>query len=222
MSFLRPLGLLLISCPTAGVAAAIDDQFCRNGIFAVQNHEVGIGRITAGKRAFFFNDLDGCPSSDSRCVLKSYLVTGDEVITGRAFGHYLCVYYPKKGGIAGWLDASRVRRSHVRPDPPLSAWLGRWSDYGNPVVRFYTRKGKLMARADAAWPEFNPPRDIAPGGPHVGEIDEPVRRSGNRAYAPECGVTFTLLGDFLVGADPKMQCGGVNVSFSGVYRRLGR
>jgi hypothetical protein len=79
-----------------------------------------------------------------------------------------------------------------------------------------------MVKGDAAWPSFNPSRDIAPGGPHFGEIDEALRTSRNRAYAPECEITFTLLGDFLVAADPKMQCGGANVSFSGVYRRLTR
>jgi hypothetical protein len=217
MRFRLSLLPLLIASPAA--AAATNDQLCRNGLFAVQNPDFGLGKVIAGKRVFFVDDGERCPSTAPKCRLKSYLVPGDQVVIGRTRGQYLCTYYPKKG-IAGWIDASRIRRLAVRSNPPPSAWLGRWSDFGNPAVRFYRRNGILIAYGTAAWPSFNPPRDVVPGGPHVGNLSEPVRTSGNRAYASECEVTFTLLGDFLVVADPKMQCGGANVSFSGVYRLL--
>lgn len=218
-----PFGLLFVACSASSAAASsIDDGLCRNGIFAIQNTSVGLGVINPGKRVHFIDDTSGCPRSDSACRLKPYLVAGDRVVTGRTLGAYVCVYYLNESGTAGWVERSRVKSLSVERDPALSAWLGHWSSYGNPLVRFYQRNGKLIAKGDAAWPSFNPSREEAPGGPHVGEIDEAVQMSGNRAYAPECEITFTLLGDLLVGADPKMQCGGANVSFSGVYRRVKR
>ena len=59
-------------------------------------------------------------------------------------------------------------------------------------------------------------------GPHKGAIGGAVERHGNRAHEVQCDVRFALLGDILVAADPAMQCGGMNVSVSGVYRRVRR
>src|SRR6478752_8197554 len=133
----RLLCLSLMACPSAVAAATMDESWCRNGMFTVQNSPVGLGRVAAGERAHFLNDIQGCPGPDSKCRLKSYLVAGDSVVTGRTLGKYICIYYlDKEGGIAGWVDASLIRPLTVRNDPPLSAWIGRWSDYGNPVVRF--------------------------------------------------------------------------------------
>jgi hypothetical protein len=77
----------------------------------------------------------------------------------------------------------------------------------------------LMVEGEAAWPSFVPSNEDRPGGPNIGEIDEAVTINANRASAQQCEISFTLLGDVIVAADPKRQCGGANVSFTGVYRR---
>lgn len=221
MTTVRSLWLLLVAVPSAAAAAEADDGTCRNGTFGVDNSIVGLGAVTGTGRAAFVADTGGCPNASAGCRLKSYLVGGDRVVTGRTRGKYVCVFYPSRGrGTAGWLETARLKSLPVRSGPPASAWLGQWSDEGNPRVRFTQRQGKLTVQGDAAWPSFNPSPKERPGGPNIGEIAEAVRTSGNRAYAPECRITFTLLGDLLVGADPQMQCGGLNVSFSGVYKRV--
>ena len=223
MSPARAFMFLLLAYPSAVAAAGPDEGLCRNGMFGEENSSIGLGVVAGAGRNYFVYDMQGCPNATAQCRLKSYVVSGQRVVIGRTQGRYICAYYPSKGGgTAGWLDAARVKPVAVRQNPPFSAWVGQWSDEGNPVVRFYVRHGKLTAHGFAAWPSFDPPLKQYPGGPHTGEIDEPVRLSGNRAYATGCEVTFTLLGNLLVAADPKRECDGVNVSFTGVYQRVGR
>lgn len=215
----RALPLLLLAISTAASAATPDDELCRNGLFTVQPDPIELAVITPGGRSWFLEDMDGCPSAESRCRQRAYVVAGDRVLTGRTRGRYVCVYYPSRGGgTAGWMDSARIRRIAVDRDPPISAWLGRWSEDGNPTVRFVRRGTDLEVEGEAYWPSRNPPADF-PGGPNEGSIGGIVRVSGNVAHEAECNIRFTLLGDLLVVADPDRNCGGMNVSFSGVYRR---
>lgn len=214
---------LLLFAVSSPAAAAIDDGFCRNGIFGVENPSVGLAVIAGKGRAHFLEDMNGCPNGESRCRQNSYVIPGDTVITGRSQGRYVCVFFPnKRGGGAGWMESVRLRPLPVSQNPPIREWVGQWSDLGNPEVRFYVRRRKLMVEGDSYWPSPNPPLSERPGGPNVGNISEPVRVTGNRAHATDCNISFTLLGNWLVAADPDMQCGGMNVSFTGVYRRIRR
>jgi hypothetical protein len=214
----RSVSLLLLATPSAVFAQ--DEGFCRNGAFPIENNPVGRGVIVGEGRAQFLTDMDGCPSAEARCRQSAYVIAGNRVVTGRSNGSYVCVYYPSRGGgTAGWMDAARVRPVATNPNPPLSEWIGRWSDEGNPRVRFFRRGADLVIEGQAYWPSPNPsPRDF-PGGPNEGSIDEPVRVSGNSARAGQCNISFTLLGDLLVAQDPERSCGGLNVSFTGIYRR---
>jgi hypothetical protein len=220
---LSPSVLLLLAASSAAGAMTEDDGTCRNGIFPVQNEAVRLATIAGSGRAYFLGDMDGCPNAEARCRQRTYVVPGDRVVAGRSRGGYVCVYYPSRGGgSAGWMEVGRLEAVATDPNPPLSAWLGSWSEDGNPRVTFERRGSGLAVEGEAYWPSRNPsPRDY-PGGPNEGTIGEILQVSGNRAHAPECHVRFTLLGDFIVAADPDMQCGGMNVSFSGVYRRVRR
>lgn len=201
-------------------AEAIDEGDCRNGLFGVVNPSVGVGIALGKGRSYFLDDMNGCPSEARQCRKSAYLVSGNQVITGRKHGKYVCVYYPSKGGgTAGWIEASRIRQTPVRQRPAIREWIGRWSDEGNPSVRFYLRQGKLAVEGDAYWPSPNPPLSERPYGPNMGSVNEALRLKGNVADAAECKITFTLLGDFLVAADPETICDGMNANFTGVYKR---
>jgi hypothetical protein len=207
----------------SAAAAAIDDDFCRNGSFPVEHAPFALAAVGGNGRANFWGDMNGCPAAEARCRENTYVVPGDRLVTGRVRGAFTCAYFPNRGGgSAGWIESRRLRAVAVAPRPPLSAWLGQWSAEGNPMVRFRVRRKQLTVDGDSYWPSPNPSLEERPGGPNIGSIAGPVRRSGNQAREPECNVTFTLLGDLLIGADPDMKCGGANVSFSGVYRRQRR
>lgn len=217
---LRSFSILLAICATPCSGAALEER-CTNGMFATDNPEVGLGIITQGKPVSVTSDIRYC--SNAGCP---ELPSGRKVITGRTVGQFICVYiyHYGKSDLTGWVDAARVQSLAINPNPPQTAWSGRWSSYGNPILRLYMRDGKLMAKGAAAWPGLGMTRaelrEVGLRHVYSGEIDEPLQVSGNRAHAPECNVTFTLLGDYIVGADPTPQCGGANVYFSGVYRRV--
>ena len=206
--------------PCAGATLERDCDFGRS---ISHNAKVGLGVITPGKPVRVTEVDDHCWNETTGCPKLS---PGRNVITGRTVDQKICVYvyHFGKSDLAGWVDASRIKPLAINPNPPRTAWSGRWSHYGNPVLRLYMQDGTLMAKGAAAWPGLGMTRaDLREVGlryVYSGEIDEPLQVSGNRAYAPECKITFTLLGDYIVGADPDPQCGGANVHFSGVYRRV--
>ena len=73
--------------------------------------------------------------------------------------------------------------------------------------------------------------DIKRGNVHDGEVDETVAARGARAgidlltpaqlkaSTDDCHIGATILGDYLVVSDND-KCGGLNVTFTGLYRRV--
>ena len=110
----------------------------------------------------------------------------------------------------------------VNPAPPLSAWLGNWSRYDSASLTFSANAKALLVKGHAFWPSANPDPRYRKGGPNIGEIDGTATVKGNRAHEAGCAVSFTLLGDILVAADPGRECDGMNVTFSGIYLRKKR
>jgi hypothetical protein len=214
------IGLLGVCVLHASPALAReDDGSCRNGMFAEENENFGLARVIGRGSARFYEDMGICPAQSAACLQKSYVVPGDRVVTGRSKGAFVCAYFPNKGGgSAGWMLRARLAPIPANPSPPLSVWLGRWENFDDWVV--FRRKGhQLAVEGQAYWPSASPSLKERPGGPNMGEIVGPVQVSGNRAFEPQCKVSFHLLGDILVIADPTRECDGMNVAFTGVYLR---
>ena len=203
-----------------------DGDTCKNGNFSSGNADFGLGVITDGPPASLRWHIELSGESSAPPELD-VLASGKTVVTGRSEGQYICVFhYGRDWERTGWVDASRVRALPVDADPPKSAWVGQWSSYGNPYLRIRSKNSVLVATAKAAWPQFGMSRkdqqELVPSGIKYGRIDEPLIVTGNRALAPDCGITFMLLGTYMVSADPNPQCGGTNVRFSAVYRLVRR
>ena len=199
------------------------ENWCRDGFFTRDTDDFKIGRVTGvtNERAYFYkDDPEDCPEGKN-CTAKSYLVTGDEVVAGRSFGTKVCVWFPPRKGYptVGWLDSSRLKLTEPIEKPELSAWHGEWVFAKNGIT-FTDNKlaGFLNVTGDATWEGIG-------ANVHVGEIDERVEPIGNviklgnndtGEYA--CKVTMRLIGKYLVVAD-NLHCGGVNVTFSGIYTK---
>lgn len=213
------ISLALATAP-ASAAQAIDDGWCRNGAFPKDQSTFGLARIAGKGRAHFLDDMDGCPNTEARCRSGTYVIPGDLVLTGRTRGEYVCTYFPNRvGGSAGWMSKARLRPVPVNQAPPLASWAGNWAD-GDNSVRISRRGNRLQLEGDAYWPSASPSLEERPGGPNVGNIGGWIRPRRNRAtYDDEgCQVSLTLVGHLLLAADNN-ECGGMNVSFTGVYRR---
>ncbi len=221
---MTPRRLVALCLPALCLGAAPPDDFdpmCRNGLFA-NDPPFALATINSSlPRAVFQDDSDGCPWEGDNCAAKAYVVPGDTVIISRVRDGFACAFYASKGGgTAGWLATRQINLTPVdtRPDP--KRWLGAWSSDGNPRLTFAGQLGRLAVTGKAYWP--GPPGTHDYPTVHEGELDGPVEITGHTGHYGEdenlCEVRFTLLGDYLLAGD-NMNCGGANVSFSGVYRR---
>lgn len=219
--------LLVLCCAASRVGArqsegdegAAPANWCRNGSFTGGDKEFRLARVVGGarQRAYFYGDEEGCPGPAAKCRQKAYVTTGDEVIVSHAFGDWMCSWYqPARGReTVGWIQAQRLEVSNAGADARPANWLGAWEFYdGSLSVRRGARPGSLRVSGEAFW------RGANPENIHTGEFSGEAAPAGNVLTVRDdvCRVTLRLVGAYLVAGDNK-QCGGVNVTFDGVYRR---
>lgn len=217
--------IVLTACalmPFAAPALALD---CHDG-FPYSGGQYGVATVTAAERAYFYAAAPPCPDS-AGCRMASYVVPGDQVITGPATGSGLCVLYPGETRTVSGV----IRQSDLGPakpataHPAIGAWAGTWKK-GDDQITLRAGTDSVAANGDAYWPSANPPLSERPGGPNIGEMAGTAQPSGNTlVYASsdpnECKVTLTLVSPFLLVEDNN-NCGGHNVTFTGLYRRAPR
>lgn len=186
-------------------------------LFAGRIADLGLARVTAPK-VRFQQDGGDCPGPAS-CLLKPYVVKGDLVVTGRRHGAWICVLYPNNFLNEGWVPLSSVSPVPVKPTRAPADWTGRW--VRDPQARLkITSLGGVMLRADgdAYWVGSTP--DTV----HYGEVHGRGQPKGDYLSIPDkgtegaCKPTFRRIGPYMAGFDDN-QCGGLNVTFTGVYRR---
>ena len=184
--------------------------------------DMSLARVRPGARAYFYrDDVDGCPAVSSRCRRRAYVVAGDVVLIGVAKDGLIKAAYTDGSGrpTEGWLSRTLLQPI---PTPPASpaAWRGDWNyDEADIEITAGTRPGRIRAKGTALWGTHDPER-ARRGGIHDGAFAGEATVTGDRAIFSDerCRVSVRLIGPYLV-ADDNLQCGGVNVSFSGVYRR---
>ena len=199
-------------------------NWCREGFFTRDSERFNVATVKGGRnvKAYFYNDdKDDCPSS-AACRRKAFVVGGDEVVVNRSFGDYSCAWYSPRAGrpTVGWIKTSDLSFNNLWGDSSERTWLGEWK-YGNNSIEFTETKlaGYLNVTGDAVW------RGIG-DNVHVGSLDgryKPEKDTIEYSDGDEsaCRATLRLLGRYLIVAD-NMICGGVNVSFSGIYTRKGK
>ncbi len=219
------IALVSFSSATLGQSSGNPENWCREGFFTRDSDDFRIATVEGakGSRKYFYSDdseSQKCPES-AGCRLKTYLIPGDKVVANRVRGNSMCVWYtPAKGSpTVGWMRSEDLTIEASVAKVGLTAWLGEWT-YGENTINFTNNKlaGWLNVTGSAVWKGVG-------DNVHVGELDgraEP--RNGSLVFSDgadefDCRATMRLVGGFLVVAD-NLQCGGMNVTFSGVYRRL--
>jgi predicted RecA/RadA family phage recombinase len=211
----------LLAAAASAARAQTPDTTCRNGLFATSERAIGRAQVTGSGRLYLLNDNDGCPAATAKCRGPTSVRSGAVVLTGHALGAYVCVFDAVSGD-AGYAPGPRLKSLPVDPAPTLKAWIGTWR-MGDDVIRLTVKGDQLSADGTAYWPSAHPSPRQNPGGPNEGELSGASRPSGARVIFADpdpqaCRATLTLVQDLLVVAD-NQACGGMNVSFSGVYRR---
>ena len=219
---MRRFGLLALLCAIGAPAMARDE--IRPEFAAYQN--MTLARVRPGAKAVFYHDVevDGCPAPTTRCQRRAYIVGGDLVLIGESKGKLIKAAYGNAGGrpTEGW-----ILRSVVEPIPTPraapSAWLGSWTyDEASIDISRGPRPGRIKASGIATWGMHDPER-VKTGGINTGEFEDEGTIAGDRILFDDtdsdgCRVSMRLIGPYLVVADND-DCGGLNVTFSGFYRR---
>ncbi|HWF78385.1 MAG TPA: hypothetical protein VN694_14560 [Caulobacteraceae bacterium] len=204
----------------AGAARAgpVEASLCTFGPSATS---IGLAKVVGAPKVF----LKNCPPGDAGCTEPGhtpYVIPGDTVVVGARAGNAVCVAMPnRQGDTAGWVAGSQVQPLPTPPAPP-AAWVGHWTQYGGDSIDLTLKGGALVVSGAACWPACN-----ASGKgrvPNVGDLDGKATPAGNRLRIgsdDDCAAEMWLVGSYLVVFD-NMGCGGMNVSFNGVYQRAAR
>jgi hypothetical protein len=193
-------------------------------------------RVKAGVDKLHFLGQGGgnvaCPSAAPECLDKAYLVAGDLVALGAKFGDYVCAdFQSPRTTRVGWLLAAALESAPLIGD--RAQWQGDWKRI-EATIRIVASGEKLQAKGDATFGALDPDR-VKRGAVNMGEFaGSLLMKDGLASYAetefdpkdsedlenPEasCHLRFARAGDLLIVQD-NMKCGGMNVSFSGVYSR---
>lgn len=196
------------------------ENWCRNGLFARDSKNYSIGKVKAkkGEKVYFYGDDKNCPNGKN-CQQKAYLIAGNEVIVSRSFGKWACAWYqPKKGSeTVGWLTLNKLEFTPMVQG--IEDYLGKWQFYDNDIEIKKTGDSNVFEiKGNAFWKGFG-------DNIHIGELDGKGIWDGNvLLYGEEekseyaCKVRLDLVWNYLIVSD-NMNCGGANVTFSGVYRK---
>ena len=208
---------------------AIEPLSCRNGFFPDKQDalQLAMVNIAKGEKLYFYNDDEGCPQSP-KCKNKAYLVAGDNVIVNAITDGWACAWFQgKKHETVGWVSAEKLQ---IKPVDGAEKWDGQWTYYDN-TLQFHTKDNKTEVAGEAFWTAENASAEkvVMPDGSikaervvHTGSLGGELKINGYHATVSEgedsfsCHADFTLLGNYLVVNDNN-NCGGANVSFSGVY-----
>ena len=232
------LGVGLILAMT--FAARAEDGNCSGFGSLAGNPELSLGRINANApRTYFVRnraEASDCPSAAAKCQGKSYFVPGDRVILSRTNGPFVCVDFTDAKGVLRptWAPASAIDRE-VAPPPTLADWYGEWAEVESKIVLKPSAKaGALSISGEATWGALDPER-VKAGAVHIGSIEGVAAPVGaalsfamgdnvtlpvDKAQDSDCKVWMRRLGPYLLVSDNN-NCGGMNVSFWGVYKRKG-
>jgi hypothetical protein len=202
----------------AARAAPVRATLCTEGPAATG---FGLARIVGEPKVA----LKTCPPGQAGCAEPPhtpYVIPGDQVIVGARAGDAVCVAKPnRQGAAAGWIAGGQVQLEPT-PPAPLAAWAGHWTLPGGDAVDLKAQGHVLVVSGAACWPGCN-----ASGKsrvPNVGDLDgKATPTNGHLRIGSDdgCAAELWLAGPYLVVVD-NLGCGGMNVSFTGIYQRKAR
>jgi hypothetical protein len=232
MCLTSPLSAIVLAC---GMATAHADPV------GCEQNNVALASIVASEARVNFiagrsERTPACPSAESGCRLKAYLVPGDEVLVDTADGPYVCTFFKSQGGTEtrGWLPRAAVQIAPSEP-APLRQWEGKWQRDRDAQIVIKSSQDELEVSGNAIWGSRDPQR-VKRGAVHIGELSGKGKPRGQTlalGWDPDrstflrlkdeppddCAAKLDLYGRYLVVEDNR-GCGGINVSFTGIYVRV--
>jgi hypothetical protein len=176
-----------------------------------------------------------CPSAANACRLKAYLVAEDEVLMKATDAAYVCVRYKSRDFIEtlGYLPRAALETVSLE-HLPIEKWNGTWRRDSEAEIILKSSGDEVTVSGNATWGGSDPQR-VKRGAVNTGELEGTFRPRGHvlsigydpnpsgfpppEDAAPDiCAAKLELYDRYLLVED-NGRCGGVNVSFSGLYVR---
>jgi len=171
-------------------------------------------------RVYLYKETKRCPG-DQACpsLQKAYLVDGDIVFAGPANQGFRCTYYGTSKGkiIAGFLPEENLTPENEQPTLTAEFLLGTWRFGDDSIEIKAAGAGKVKAHGHATYQTSETVNEgeftASAAVPAPAEL---VLRDGEGDAM--CEVKLRRRGPYLVASDNN-QCGGMNVSFEGIYTK---
>lgn len=206
---MRVLALILTmaSGPAVGdTSVPLSEMECHR-IF--EDPHARVARVRSA--ALVVSDVEGCSADSSDCRLAT-LPAGTIVLVGKSQAGLSCVWAQTKDEDVDGL----VHSDQIGPAAEGSrGWQGVWKHFDD-VIRVSKRGAQLYAEGNAVWHGYGT-------NTHEGSFRGSGTPEANLLHIKDrdtdlCAVNLRLVGPFLLATDTG-HCGGVNVSFNGVYTR---
>ncbi|WP_240229279.1 hypothetical protein [Devosia lacusdianchii] len=179
-----------------------------------------------------FHLINEC-SAGGKCPDSEPLRTGDRIVITSGLDRRLACAV-RIGPAPGYaMESGNVLTDLVEPDREIATdWSGSWQSGSEQFIAIHKGNGMVSLSGTATWGMSDPER-VAKGAINVGNFGAVAKPKTNRLAfsfddewntlpfdpaSTDCSVQLWLAGEFLLAADNDL-CGGMNVSFTGVYAR---
>lgn len=243
MSFRIRLAAVLFALPVS-VAAAEDRPAPGDCIgYSFDAAETASAyRVREGAERLNFvrsaSEKAGCPTAGAECRARAYLQPGDFVLSSYAEGAFVCAMYRGLKGdyTSGWLPAAGLDKAPAAAAPSRADWAGRW-ERAEATIEIKPAKTGLAISGEATY-GANVKQMVANGTVRSGVFSATVKDGapmlafadgddGASSFSTAAAdgtclvrlwIASSAKGQRLVAED-NGQCGGMGVSFSGIYIR---
>jgi hypothetical protein len=234
----RMIGPALVAALLATHASAYDANDPANcvGVGWDDKRVLIVSKVIATPRVNFIKSpydddfkADTCPAATEACRKKSYLLTGDLVLSGRTRGDFTCVSYQsptakKPAWTTAWLPIAALAPVVPTASPSMSDWIGTWQ---HPDGRIEIKHGGLGGRLKIEGEMVVPTAqdfhngvlkaEAMPNGNTIAFLND-----GTQPFETQCEdacrVRMRRIDEWLMVED-NGGCGGAGVTFTGLYRR---
>jgi hypothetical protein len=217
--FTLPVVLLAVALPS--LAQAQSSSCSPYDSDAYEQAQAMTVKASSPKQPVHFqSEAKACPAKGTcRWKQRSYLIQADTVLAGPEQNGFRCAHYVTAKGkpLAGFLPSANLEPARAPRTLDLAFLTGRWVAGENDITFTAGANGQVHAEGLATYTtdmgantgDFS--GDAKPGGEQL--------RFGNPEAEDECVVTVQRRGPYLLVSD-NLRCGGVNVSFRGLYARV--
>lgn len=232
------IGLALGAVLTATPALAYDayDPANCNGVNWDDKRALAVSKVvTSAPRVNFIKSpydddfkAERCPAATDACRKRTYLISGDLVLTGKTRGAFTCVAYQslpskRQTWTSGWIPSAALVPVAPMPAPKEMDWLGTWEHPGGEIEITRGTGGKLHVAGEMVVPTHSSAHtgdieaDVIPGKETIAFVDD-GSTPFEKADEGGCRVRMQRIGAWLMVEDND-GCGGAAVTFTGLYHR---